>query len=259
MQIELINNILFEKTKAFQNPVLKRRWEIIMMVEEGSCTVWQDGKKKPYTLFQNEIAYIPSNTVIRRSVSEPISYYHIAFYSQADHPFRLCMPSGKLSLPPAQAAAIFESMRHAYRLANNREPVTHLIEHIFSENYLFGKSKNMNFKAVSDDVREAINYMNGNLSRRINMDELASRVYLSHSGLIWKFRQEIGTTPSKYLIHLRLRYAKHLLLSSNDSIAQISERCGYSGSFYFTKAFHAYTGMSPTEFRAHHLRAADEK
>ena len=258
MQIELINNILYEKTQAFKFPVLKLRYDMVMLIEDGSCSLLLEGKKKPYTLSKNDIVYIPANTEMRRSISKPLTYYHLSFYSQADHPFCQSILPGKLMLPSDVTASIFQSIRRAYPLANNREPISHVIEHIFAENYLFGKTKKVNFKPLSDEVKNTIRYMTQNIGNSMDMQELAAQVYLSQSGLIWKFRQELGTTPSQYLIQLRLRSVKQLLLNRNYSIAQIAERCGYSNPYYFTNAFHKYAGMSPTEFRARHLRGEED-
>lgn len=258
MQIELINNILYEKMEAFKFPVLKLRYDMMMIVEGGACTVRQEGVKKTYTLSENEIAYIPANTEIRRSIEVPLTYYHISFYSQADHPFCRSIKSGKLILPSDVTASIFRSLRRAYPLANNREAITHVIEHIFAENYLFGATQKVRPKPISDEVRDAIRYMHQNVGESIDMHALAARVYLSYTCLVRRFRQELGTTPSQYLIHLRLQYAKQLLLNHTDSIAQVSEQCGYSNPYYFTNAFHRYAGMSPTEFRARHLRNEDD-
>jgi len=257
MQIELINNILYEKVEAFKYPILKLRYDMVMFIEEGSCTVLQEGKKKPYTLSANEIAYIPANTEMRRSIEVPLTYYHISFYSQADHPFCRSILSGRLELPTDVKASIFKSLRRAYPLANNREAITHVIEHLFAENYLFGKTQNIKRKPISDEVNEAIRYMHLNIRNPIDIHELAARVYVRYSRLIRRFKQEIGTTPSQYLIQLRLQYGKQLLLNHNYSIQQISEQCGYSNPYYFTNAFHQYTGMSPTEFRARHLKGED--
>ena len=139
-------------------------------------------------------------------------------------------------------------------LPNNQELITHIIEHIFAEYYLFGKSKKTSLKPLSNEVTGTINYMNRNLDKKIDMDQLASRVFLSHSGLIWKFKKELNTTPLHYLNLLRLRYAKQLLLTHPYNITQISELCGYSNPFYFTNLFHKHTGMSPTEFRKFHTK-----
>ena len=75
--------------------------------------------------------------------------------------------------------------------------------------------------------------MRKNFDKKIDMDELAKRVFLSHSGLIWKFKKELNTTPSNYLKILRLRYAKQLLLNYSYSVTEISEMCGFANPYYF--------------------------
>ena len=120
--------------------------------------------------------------------------------------------------------------------------------------YLFVKTKKTSFRNFSEEITSTVNYMNRNLDKKLDMDELAARVYLSHSGLIWKFRKELDTTPLQYLNMLRLRNAKQLLLNHSYSITEISEMCGYSTPYYFTNLFHKHLGMSPTEFRNFYLK-----
>ena len=173
--------------------------------------------------------------------------------TQADHPFRMALPTGKLELPNEQSTSIFNSMKRVILMPDNRELLEHMIEHVLTEHYLFCKTDKVHARPLSEEVLDTIRYMNRHLSEKLDMDALAARVYLSHTGLIWKFRQELNTTPSKYLILLRLRYAKQLLLDHDYTVTEIAETCGYANPYYFTNAFHAYTGMSPTEFRKAHL------
>ena len=174
------------------------------------------------------------------------------FYLQTDNPFYKTIVPGKLSLPESQRDALFKSLHCASLLPNNRELITHMIERIFVEQYLFGKVKKTTLKRFSDEVTDTIHYMNRNLDKKLDVDELAARVFLSHSGLIWKFKKELNTTPLHYLNLLRLRYAKQLLLTHPYSITQISEMCGFSNPFYFTNLFRKHEGMSPSAFRRTH-------
>ncbi len=253
MQIELINQYHLENLTQFKVTEIKRQWDSLIMVVSGRYTILPGGRKKPILLGANEIAFIPAGTQFSRTLEAPTTYYHISFRSDADHPFRFSLPPCKLILPPEQAAAIFKSMSHAFLIPNNRELITHIAEHIFTENYLFGKTNKVSFRPLSEEVMSTVLYMNRNLDQVIDVDALAARVYLSHTGLIWKFRQELGTTPSQYLILLRLRYAKQLLLNHPYSITEIASMCGYSNPYYFTNAFRRYSGMSPTAFRKHYL------
>ena len=258
MQIDVINQYFFEDRTEVKNPVIKRRWDILILTVSGTYSIYPTGAKKPYVLHGGEIAYIPAGTEVERRFLEPTTHYHISFYSQADHPFRLSMPAGKLNLPEEVSASLLRSMKRAFLMPDNRELITHVVSHMFAENYLFGKSRRTNLRHLSDEVMSTVSYMNKNLDKQIDMDELAARVFLSHSGLIWKFKQELGTTPSQYLILLRLRYAKQLLLNHSYTVTEISELCGYTNPYYFTNAFHRYSGMSPTEFRKYYLEGGEK-
>ena len=91
--------------------------------------------------------------------------------------------------------------------------------------------------------------MRKNFDKRIDMDELAKEVFLSHSGLIWKFKRELNTTPSKYLGILRLRYAKQLLLNDRVKLVDVALSVGYEDQSYFSKVFRKHTGMTPKQYQ----------
>ncbi len=253
MQIELIDQLYRENLPRFKRTVLKRNWDSVIIVLDGIYYIHPKGSKEPMLVGKNEIAFIPAGTEITRSITEPATYYSLFFTSQIDHPFRISLLPCKLSIPETQIKAITNSLEHAFPIPHNRELLAHLVERILTDNYLFDKSKKINLPRVSDEVKIAIRYMNAHLSEELSVDELASRVYLSRTGLIWKFKHELNTTPLQHLILLRLRYAKHLLLDQQYSIGEVAEQCGYANPYYFTNCFRKYYGMSPTAFRKKHL------
>ena len=254
MQIELINHSYQENLEAFQLTSFKRTWNILTLVVSGEYALTFRETQQTLILRAHDIALIPAGTEVERRVITPVTYYHISFHTEAEHPFYLAAAPGKLTLPREQTEAIFKTVKQAFILPDNRELITHAVEHVFAENYLFGGGKRATFKPLSEEVENAIRYMRNNFDKKIDIDELAERVFLSHSGLIWKFRQELNTTPSHYLSILRLRHGKQLLLHYPYSITEISEMCGYSNPYYFTNAFRGYTGMSPSEFRKRYLK-----
>ena len=67
--------------------------------------------------------------------------------------------------------------------------------------------------------------------------------------LIRLFKKSLNTTPIQYEIRKKMEYAKGMLLYSNESVAEISDRAGYSDIAYFSKMFKKYTGYSPSEYR----------
>ena len=253
MQIELIHQSFHENIDEFKVTNIKRKWDIMFLVEEGEVSILIKGHQKPFVLKKNEIALLPADVEFDREVISTVSFYHFSFYPQGDHPLYLSAKAGKLNLPAEQGETILKSVKRAYMLPDNKEFVSHAIEHIFFENYLFGGRDKAKFKPLSEETEKAIRYMRKNLDKKIDLDELAEYVFLSHAGLICKFKQELNTTPSNYLYLLRMGSAKRLLLNYSYNITQISEMCGYQNPYYFTNSFRHHTGMSPTAFRKYHL------
>lgn len=259
MKVELINQSYIEGRTEFKVRTAKRKWDILIMVVEGEYSIFLTEKQKKLILKKGHIMLIPAGVEFEREALSPLTYYHISFYPQADHPFYLSASLGRLQMPSEQIEAVFGTMQRAFMLPDNRELLIHLVEHIFAQNYLFGNKNKVKLKTFSDEIESAIRYMRRNFDKKIDMDELAAHVFLSHSGLIWKFKQELNTTPSNYLSILRLQHAKQLLLNHPYSITQISEMCGYSNPYYFTNAFRHYSGMSPSDFRKHYLKDEAER
>ncbi len=72
---------------------------------------------------------------------------------------------------------------------------------------------------------------------------------LSRRRLDELFKESELVTPARYITEKRIEHAKKLLLLPNMSIQEISEMCGFSDVYYFSKVFKAETGETPGGFR----------
>ncbi len=80
---------------------------------------------------------------------------------------------------------------------------------------------------------EAVSEMAGLSERHIG------RLMKSHSGMSF----------TGYVRLLRIEKAKHLLLTSEAGIKAITGMSGFSDISWFTRYFHAATGLTPAQFR----------
>lgn len=62
-------------------------------------------------------------------------------------------------------------------------------------------------------------------------------------------RENLGMSYIDYLIHLRIEYAKKLLIVDNLSVTETCQQVGYSKVSYFIKIFKAHTGVTPAAFK----------
>lgn len=92
-------------------------------------------------------------------------------------------------------------------------------------------------------------YITDNISRSINLDELAQIVHFHPNYLIRFFKSKMGMTPMKYIMHLKIEKAKALLEHSSLPIKEISESLGFTDVAHFYKRFKEQCGYSPGEFR----------
>ena len=98
-------------------------------------------------------------------------------------------------------------------------------------------------------VRKAMAFIHENFTEPISRREIAQHISISEDYLTFCFRQELGTTPIRYLQRYRVNRAKQLLRNSEKSITEIALMVGFSDSGYFSRIFHREAGMSPEAFR----------
>ena len=83
----------------------------------------------------------------------------------------------------------------------------------------------------------------------LRMEEIAKKAGVSIAGLTRLFRRHLQTTPYRYLIAYRMRYAEYLLKNSSLSIKEIADRAGYRNPLNFSTEFRKYYFCSPRSFR----------
>jgi AraC family transcriptional regulator, arabinose operon regulatory protein len=99
-------------------------------------------------------------------------------------------------------------------------------------------------------VRQAVELMSQDLSRRWTLDDLAALVGLGPNHLGTLFKAATGFAPLQLLKALRLERARRLLGETSESVARIAERVGYevdTGHFY--RDFKAQYNLTPAAFR----------
>lgn len=99
-------------------------------------------------------------------------------------------------------------------------------------------------------AEQAMSLMNGDISRRITIPELARACSTSPTVLKQAFREVHGETIYQWLKCRRADVAADMLATSDLSIAQIAATVGYSNPSKFSHAFSACKGMTPRAWRA---------
>ncbi len=96
---------------------------------------------------------------------------------------------------------------------------------------------------------EVIDYIENHYTEPLSTAGLAARFHYEEAYLCRRFRQQTGLTVLAYCHTLRLNRARQLLEEGSDSIAAISEQCGYDTASYFIRKFSDHFGMTPAKWR----------
>ncbi|HEY9261225.1 GlxA family transcriptional regulator [Chitinophaga sp.] len=83
----------------------------------------------------------------------------------------------------------------------------------------------------------------------LSLDFLSGQLGMSSRTLSRKFREELNTSPGKWIQEKRMEIAKKLLGETKLSISEICYRVGYEDLASFSRLFSHTTGMAPGEFR----------
>ncbi len=98
-------------------------------------------------------------------------------------------------------------------------------------------------------ILPVIEYLNNNYtSPDINVGTIEKMFFYNQSYMARLFKEVTGTTPSKYLIDLRMKRAAELLNNGSFTILQIAQSLGYTNQFYFSQQFKQYYKVCPSKF-----------
>ena len=123
--------------------------------------------------------------------------------------------------------------------------LTDMITLCFTEN----ESLKMGEYTIPDKLKQIHEYISENYSRKISLEDLADRFFISKFHLSREYKKIYGTTLGNALTNLRLSHAKSMLRFSDDSIDTIALSCGFQDTGYFIKVFKKAENMTPLQYR----------
>jgi AraC family transcriptional regulator len=103
-------------------------------------------------------------------------------------------------------------------------------------------------------LRRAIEFIEENLDRDLELAEIAQSVDLSPYHFARSFKQTTGFTPIQFLMQRRIELAKRLLAESEAPIVEVGLSAGFKNQSHFTTLFRKHTSMTPKNYRNARLR-----
>lgn len=123
--------------------------------------------------------------------------------------------------------------------------LTDIITLCFTEN----ESLKLGEYTIPDKLKQIHEYISENYFRKISLEDLADRFFISKFHLSREYKKIYGITLGNALTNLRLSHAKSMLRFSDDSVDAIALSCGFQDTGYFIKVFKKAENMTPLQYR----------
>lgn len=98
-------------------------------------------------------------------------------------------------------------------------------------------------------VRAALELMENHLASPLSIPQIARLAGISDRHMHRRFQDEVGKTPKRVYLDLRLRKSEELLRKTRLPLTEIALTCGFANAAHFASAFKKHYGLSPSAFR----------
>jgi len=102
---------------------------------------------------------------------------------------------------------------------------------------------------LSEEIMESMYFIEQHYADEIRLSTAAQQAGFSEGHLSRLFVSQVGVSFSEYLMNVRLRHVKELLIQTDRTISEIAMQTGFSNSDYLSSCFHKHEGMTPSAFR----------
>ncbi len=258
---EKTNKFLFEKRIGNKNYKhtgnhYHNYFEIYYM-KKGSCCYFIDNKI--YNVATHDIIVIP-NGVIHNATYQDYDYERLLL--QFDNEFI-----------NTELFSMLQNLlkQHIYRPGNYKEieeildkiefeykkndmvseelikcHLTELFSYIIRNESCYMTNDEQNNNLVIEDI---IIYINKNFSSQLTLDTMSEKTGFSKFYFSKFFKKSTGLGYKEYLLMIRMKEAKKLLSSTNETISNIAFLCGFNDSNYFSTIFKKTNSISPNTYR----------
>ena len=241
---------------GYKYEVLKNA--VIHYVTKGYGTFKFNGKV--YNLKQGDIFILLKGMQVEyvASIDDPWEYYWIGFSGSNANEYlnrtsitNSCVANCEENSKIPQIILNMCEISKTYNPSRSDDIL--LLKELYSLLYAlieeFPKPFEYKDKELHTYIQDALNFINSNYMHSITVQEIADYVNLSRSYLYKMFIKNLGISPQRYLINLRMYKATLLLKGTKLPIGEVASSVGYSDSLLFSKTFSKHFSMSPLNYR----------
>lgn len=113
--------------------------------------------------------------------------------------------------------------------------------------------------AEQDPLRSVQGHIIDHLDDDLSLERLAERASMSPRHFARCFRREVGVTPARYVLRLRLESARRMLEDGHDSLERVAAQCGLGSTETLRRLFVQELEVTPRDYRQRFQPLSDLK
>lgn len=165
----------------------------------------------------------------------------------------LCLLNPAMRLSASDPSSYDNSVILASNLLRNKQRP--MFKKMFSRGIVyqllapFFKTASPKAVIADDRIKQSVAYIRDHLSGNVDIGDVARHLFISKNHYIRLFKNAMGITPMRFIIHQKVEKAQLLLITSQASVKQIALDMSFEDVSYFNRVFKKVTGVSPSEYR----------
>ncbi|MDR3246589.1 MAG: AraC family transcriptional regulator [Prevotellaceae bacterium] len=242
----------------------------IYMVEHGSAKIHIF--EKTYTIEPGFLYMIPSFTTHSYENNSTFSLYYIHIYDDQNIferlNFPLRVPAGELDSLLVKRLLTVNPGRELKRsdpntydnfptlvrniAKNDQFPLNSVVETKGILMQLFSRFLDKaSFKQEITDKRivRVLRYIRENISKKIAIDDLSAKCYLTNDHFIRLFKKEMHCTPIQYINQKKVERSQLMMIIDEKAIKDIAYELSFENLSYFYRLFKKTVGVAPNQYR----------
>ena len=215
---------------------------------------------KVYELTEGCVALIPPNVFhkttgdkfTRTLINFSLSYLLNFFSENAALKLLSCFRTSVIFLPPDERE-LFKNLclaisEPSQNCGYDERPL--LLANLLNILNRYRRKENYEPKNASNRLlADILGYIGKNYTEIENLEEIASKFYITQYHLCRIFKEATGMTVFQYIAVLKIQKACSMLVREKVSMTDICSACRFNSQSYFNKVFIRQIGMTPKEYR----------
>ena len=246
-------NVKWANGELWSTPDIGKPYNSFLFCEYGKIKV-KDGNSE--LLFYGEggdLIYTPANVVYSVSNVESNTKTRLINFKIISHDSEIIQLSPILfKIPIGGSSKVISDVRFLSDVLSTNGSVPAMasigLYRLLTDLSIYYTENKTKMKA-NKIISAAVNHINQNLDKNIDIEQLARLCGVSQVWLRKNFKLSTGYSPLEYINRQRIYSACDLFKNTDKCIYEVATAVGFNDPLYFSKLFKKIVGFSPSSYR----------